>query len=351
MSIELVCCIRLKDSVARHHLVSLSRHESISRIWVIRHEPIRSGEIPKVEYVIVSSLFKPWRFIMMIWHCLRLGRKKTVKAFISFNPIPYGLFGWLSARINKKAIHFGFIGTDWNYYVKQSWCRLFLPIFRRADIVTVPGESMRREMLENGFDAEKVKVMPHSTDIERFPVSNIEKKYRCIYVGDLSGHKQVDIIIKSFAKVLQNHPQERLCVVGDGPEREKLEVLAKKLSITDKVEFTGYVNDVQSYLAAAKMIIIASENEGFPSAMVEGMCSGLVPVSTPVGAIPDVISDGENGLLFANGNIEALAECIERLIDDRELYERLRKRVIEQRLRFSHDSITNLWNKWLTELG
>ncbi len=352
MSFEIVCCVRLKDPVARHHLMSLARHESVSRVWVIRHGEIGPCDIPKVEYILIPTKFKLFRFLKMISACIRIGRRKEVRAFVSFNPIPYGLFGWVGARVNKKTVHFGFIGLDWNHYIKKSWGRIFLPILRRGDLVTVPGESIRREMIECGFDAGKVVVMPHSTDIERFEVTeNGNKKYSCIYVGELSKLKQVDIIIKAFARVLQSHPQERLCIAGDGPERNRLEAQAKKLGITGNVDFAGHVDDVQSYLATAKIMVIASKSEGFPSAMVEGMCSGLVPVSTPVGAIPDIITDGENGLLFANGDIDALAECIKRLLDDKDLYDRLRGKIVEQRSRFSHDAITPLWDKWLSELN
>jgi glycosyltransferase involved in cell wall biosynthesis len=286
----------------------------------------------------------------MIWKCIRIGRRKEVRAFVSFNPIPYGLFGWIGAKLNKKAIHFGFIGLDWNHYIKKSWGRVFLAILRRGDLVTVPGESMRQEMLKSGFDAEKITVMPHSTDIERYEVSDAEKKYCCIYAGELSRLKQVDIIIRAFAKVLQSRPQEKLCIAGDGPQRKALEALTEELGITANVEFAGHVDNVSSYLAAARIIVIASTSEGFPSAMVEGMCCGLVPVSAPVGAIPDIITDGENGLLFENSDAGALAECIDRLIDDQGLYDRLREKVIEQRLRFSHEAITPLWDKWLGEL-
>lgn len=125
MSIEVVCCIRMKDSQVYHHLTPIAQHPDVSKIWVIRAKKVENLVIPKAEYVAVSGRFKLWQFIQMIWHCIRLGRRKEVKAFVSFNPIPYGLFGWLGARINKKAIHFGFVGTDWNHFVKKSWGRFF----------------------------------------------------------------------------------------------------------------------------------------------------------------------------------------------------------------------------------
>jgi len=352
MSIEVVCCVRMKDSQVYHHLIPIAQHPDVSRIWVVRAQKVIHRSISKAEYITVSGRLKLWQFIQMIWHCIRLARRKEVKAFVSFNPIPYGLFGWVGAKVNKKAMHFGFVGLDWNHYIKKSWGRIFLPILRRGDLVTVPGESMRQELLKHGFDAGRVKVLLHSIDIERFPVTETNnKKYCCIYVGELSRLKQVDIIIKAFAKIHHSYSRTRLCIIGDGPLRQTLEQLTGRLNITEAVNFTGLVDNVQPLLASAKMVIIASESEGFPFALVEGMCSGLVPVSTPVGAIPDIITDGENGLLFANGDIDALAECIKRLLDEPELYNRLREKVIEQRPMFSHDAVTSLWDNWFNKLA
>lgn len=155
MSIEVVCCIRMKDSQIYHHLTPIAQHPDVSRIWIIR--PMKVGgsssfevenlEIPKAEYVTVPGLFmlwqfRLWQFIRMTWHCIRLGRRKEVKVFVSFQPIPYGLFSWLGARINRKAIHFGFVGEDWNRDIKKLWGKFLLPVFRRGDFAAVPGEDM-----------------------------------------------------------------------------------------------------------------------------------------------------------------------------------------------------------------
>lgn len=351
MGFEVVCCVALNDPIARHHLMPIAQHPLVTRLWIVRHKEIGPGQIPKAQYVLVPTRFKLWRFIQMIWICLRLGRKEQVKVFVSFNPIPYGLFSFIAARLHKKVIHFGFIGSDWNICVKGKWGGFLLPILRKADLVTVPGRAMRQEMVQHGFDPNHVTILPHGTDLERFSIVDVDKpRYSCIFVGRLIELKRVNIILQAWAEIVKSHPQARLCIVGDGSLKEDLCRLAKQLGIAEVVNFVGHVSDVQSYLAMAKILIIASRCEGFPAAIVEAMCCGLVPVSTPVGAIVDIITDGENGLLFPVDDVSALTRCIKRLLDDNQLYERLRKKVIELRPRFSHENVTKVWDKWFQEL-
>ena len=127
--------------------------------------------------------------------------------------------------------------------------------------------------------------------------------------------------------------------------------LVHDLGIESSVDFVGYVKNVQPLMAAAKIILIASFREGFPFSLVEGICSGLVPVSTPVGTIPDLIQNGENGLLFAQDDEDALAGSIISLIDSPEYYSRLREKVLSMRSQFSYGHATMVWDKWLSSLA
>jgi glycosyltransferase involved in cell wall biosynthesis len=351
MAFEIICCVSLQDPIIRHHIMPLAMHPRISRLWIIRPKKIDLGTIPKTEYIVVSTRFKWLRFLLMIWHCLKLGRRKEVTAFVSFNPIPYGLFSFLAAKLYKKPMHFGLIGSDWNRSCKGPWGRWLLPLLRRGNLITTPGQSMRKEMLEAGFPPEKILVLTQSTDLDRFPVVDANPpRYHCIFVGSLLPNKRVDVILTAFEQVLQSHPYARLCIVGDGPLADDLKQLTTELNIHSAVDFVGHVKNVQPFLAASKMIIIASHNEGFPSALVEGMSSGLVPISTPVGSIPNVIQNQRNGLLFPVGNAVQLTLCINRLLDDPGLYKQLRESVIQSRSQFSHENTTAHWDPWLTSI-
>lgn len=351
MRYEVVCCLALKDSVARHHIKPLARHPLISRIWIVRHRGLDDGDIPNASYVYVSTKFKLLRFVQMAYFCFQLGRRVQVRAFVSFNPFPYGLFSYLAARLNRKAIHFGFVGSDWNLRCKRWWGRSALPLLRSGDFVTAMSGTMQQEMIERGFDPDRLAILPQSTDLERFPISDPRQaSYSCIFLGSLIGLKNVEVIIRAFHELRESHPHASLCILGDGPLGPTLRRLAVQLGISERVEFAGFVNDVQPYLAKSKIIVIASSAEGFPSSLVEGICSGLVPICTPVGGIPEILIDSRNGFLFPQGDWATLADRIGRLLDDTKLYNRMRAEVLKLRPTFEHESTTSAWNTWLTTL-
>ena len=352
MAFEVVACMRAQDSLAHHYLMPIALHPEVSRLWIVRPRKSLYGDIPKSEYVLAPARFRIFRFIQMIMICLKLGARKEVRAFVSFNPFPYGLIAYVAARWHNKPVHFGFIGSDWYRHMKGKLRRFLQPIVRKASFITATGELMRNEMLRLGLDAEKIRVLPHCVDLERIGENDPEKaKYDCIYVGQLIERKRVDSILRGFAKVSAAHPEARLCIVGDGPSRGNLENMAQRLGLTNAVEFVGYKTDIERYLADSRIILIASNMEGLPFALIEGMCSGLAPVCTPVGTIPNLVKDGENGLLFPCGDSNALADCVNRLIENPQLYETIRKNAIQARKIFSYESATALWDDWFRNIS
>lgn len=351
MSFEIVVCLNLTDALAYNYLMPIAKHPLISRLWIIRPRKGDYGEIQKANYCLASSPIKIGRFFKMFCHCLRLGHRKEVRAFISFNPIPYGLIAMLAARLYGKPLHFGFIGSDWYRDVKGPLGFVLLPFLRLADFFTVTGERMRKEMIFQGFDPQTVVTLPHSIDISRFHTNSpTKKKYTFIFIGQLIQRKRVDLILQAFKQVLNKHPDVIFCIVGDGPLSDLLKNQAKKLGISRAVKFTGYTTEVQHYLKQARIAVMASEMEGFPFALVEAMCSGLVPISTPVGTIPDLIINEKNGLLVPQDDPNSLALAMSRLYIDNELYNRLRENVLLNISHFSYENATMIWDSWLRSI-
>ena len=336
---------------AYYYLVPLGAHPSVSRLWIVRPSPITRGPIQNAEFILLPTRFRLVRFLQMLWHALRLGRRKEVAGFVSFNPIPYGLIQLVAATIFGKPIHFGFVGSDWYRHAQSRYGRLLRPFFRRADFITATGTKMRQEMINFGLDPKRIRILPHSIDVENYPINEPRQaQYSCVFVGYLLPLKRVEDILRAFALVVQRLPGSKLCIVGDGPLRNELEALARELGIEAQVDFVGFVHQVQEFLVAAKIIVIASHREGMPFALIEGMVSGLVPVSTPVGTIEEFVIDGENGLLFPVGNPEDLAQRILMLLEDPALYDALRDEALKSRERFSFEAAREVWDAWLSRL-
>ena len=345
MSFEIACCIALGDAQVYHHLIPISNVREVSKIWIIRHKKVETGTIPKAEYIVVSK-FKLLRFIQMFFICRKLAKRKNVKYFVSFNPFPYGLIAFFAKIGLNKKIHMGFIGSDWYRDFKKH--KILKKILKKADFITVTGNSMKDEMIDEGFDSSKIQTLPHSIDVTRFKVpKSSEAKYDCLFVGQLIHRKRIDIIIKAIAEVKKHIPEIKLCIVGRGELERDLKRLAQELSVSSNIEFVGYTNRVQDYYSNAKLFVMASDMEGFPFAVVEAVCSGLVPISTPVGTICDFIKHEENGSIFSQDSSEELAECIKRLMTNKELHTKLQNNVLKLREYFSYESALSVWGKWL----
>ncbi len=337
------------ESQVYYHLEPLNRNHLVSKIWIIRHERLVNHKISKVEYVIVSQRNMILRLICMFFESLKLACRKEVKIFCSFNPIPYGLISALAAWIYKKKIHFGFIGSDWFRDCQSKFKGVLLPLLRKGDFFTVTGEAMKKALVKNGFIEEKIAVLPHAIDLDKFEINDPgDCEYACIYVGQLIERKRVDIIIQAFAKVIQTLPNEKLCIIGEGPEEDDLKMLTRALGIESKIDFMGMRYDVHSQMKKAKIIVIASNMEGFPFSLVEGICCGLVPVSSNVGTIAEHIKHDHDGILFESGDAIALAKNLLALLTDEKKYTRLREESIKKRPQFAMSQCDAIWQAWLT---
>jgi glycosyltransferase involved in cell wall biosynthesis len=114
-----------------------------------------------------------------------------------------------------------------------------------------------------------------------------------------------------------------LVVVGDGERREELQQLAHALGLAGRIHFLGWRHDLEAILGDLDVVICSSRNEGTPVSLIEAMAAGVPVVSTDMGGVGDVVSHGETGWLVPAGDPAALAQGIERLLEDPVLRRRL----------------------------
>lgn len=146
-------------------------------------------------------------------------------------------------------------------------------------------------------------------------------------VASLTSNKGHHVLLESFSGLLAVFPGATLLVVGDGPLRSELEARARLLAIDRKVIFTGLQNDVEAWLGISDVCLLPSQfREGLGLALIEAMAVGLPVIGTRIGGIPEVITDGENGLLVPPGNTEALTHAMMRLARDRDSRIRMGRR-------------------------
>jgi len=199
--------------------------------------------------------------------------------------------------------------------------------------IVTTGERLRLQVIEEtGTPPDHVVSIPTGIDLERFrpgPAAaareslGMERDGAVIgIVATLRSWKGHTFLFEAFAGLADRGT--RLVVVGDGPQREALEALAKDLAIADRVRFAGNQADVAPWMRALDLFCLPSyANEGVPQALMQAMACGLPVISTPVGSIGEIVHDGDTGRLVAPRDSEALRSAIGELLADPELRKRL----------------------------
>ena len=162
-----------------------------------------------------------------------------------------------------------------------------------------------------------------------------------LFSGRLVTVKRVDWLLQAMAPLLAANPQLLLVVVGDGPERPKLESLSKTLGIVEQVRFQGWVDRMADWYATADLVVIGSSWEGTPLAIIEAMASARAAVSTDVGGVRDIIEDGLTGLVVGMDDDKAFRRAVHELVSDPARRDRMGSNAAAASERFSSDRLVD----------
>jgi len=207
-----------------------------------------------------------------------------------------------------------------------------LEAWRGVDHLIVVSQNLKEEMMKKGISNEKISVVYNGVDNEflkendyktslmilnKYGISN----HYCLYVGRLTSRKGVDYLLYAMKKIREIH----CVVVGDGPQREYLFSLTKTIGIQKRVTFTGYVpkEDLKHLYAAADFLVLPSLAEGLPLVILEALATGTPVIASRIAGIPDIISDGYNGIMVPPRDVDALSKSMQKLACDPELREKM----------------------------
>jgi glycosyltransferase involved in cell wall biosynthesis len=274
-------------------------------------------------------------------------QREPVDWVMGFNPVPWGALGCVAAARHRVPVSLSVIGMDYKQIMRPQAYPLWLAV-KRARVVTVTGERMRRGLIERGLPAAKIRTLPHVIDTDRFSPSSTEPDLDVVSVGQLITRKRMDVVIDAVALLRDRGRFVRAGIAGEGPLKEELEARIRDKNVGDRVEMLGFRRDVENVLKRARLFALVSSWEGVPFAMIEAICSGLVPIVTDVGTIADWIEHGKNGHIVPVGDARALADSIERLLGERDHYSELRERAFAMRATLSLDHGVEFWREALS---
>ena len=168
--------------------------------------------------------------------------------------------------------------------------------------------------------AARMQVLWNGIDVSRFEYHGPKLQPVAISVARLAPEKDFGTLLRAVEILIRDEPDFRLKIVGDGPERSRLEQLRRELHLEQHVEFLGERHDVPQLLAQAGFFVLSSRSEGISLTILEAMAVGLPVVTTNVGGNPEIVADGRTGRLVASGSPELLASALSDMLTHRELW-------------------------------
>ncbi len=211
------------------------------------------------------------------------------------------------------------VGNDPNYLETTRWG------IDQSDAVTAVSESLRRATLDKLGVTNRIDVVPNFIVPERYERARTGPGARrwakpgekiLVHVSNYRPVKRVLDVVEVFERVRREMPV-RLLLVGDGPDRGKVEQRCRECDTCDQITFLGYMTFVEDVLAGADLLLLPSETESFGLAALEALSCEVPVIATDVGGLPEVVLSGENGYLLPVGDVEAMsAACLELLRDD-----------------------------------
>jgi polysaccharide pyruvyl transferase CsaB len=220
--------------------------------------------------------------------------------------------------------------TD-SVYKKYFYTALNEMALKKMDYYMGVSENFRQMLISRGFSEDSVYTVYNTIDFDReitfeskedfLKRHNINAKGKTIIglIGRFDFVKGHDIFLNAAAEVLKTRKDAIFLMAGEGFEKNSLEKQAAKLGITDSIVFTGWLDDIFSFINAIDINVCSSRSESFPYMLLEGAMLSKATVSTAVGGIPDLIIDNETGLLCEPNNPNALAKNILKYMERPEL--------------------------------
>jgi len=191
------------------------------------------------------------------------------------------------------------------------------------------------------------RVIPNGVDTQWFqkdihPLPFLQDgRLNLLFIGRLDPRNGLHFLIEAFAKIHPEFPETRLVIIGDGPLRRVYDNMIPK-SLQDSVYFAGYVNrERPSYFAHCQVMCFPATIAAFSVTLLEGMAAGLPIVASRIPGFLDAITENENGLMFAVGNIDDLAQTLKKLLSDPSLRNRLSQASLKTAARYDWEQIVD----------
>ena len=264
------------------------------------------------------------------------------------------------AKILRKRVILAVAGfMEKEIELKNDFIAKILKPFKRINLAFSDGIILYSPNLIKEWNLEKYQnkisiAHEHFLDFDKFKIKKnfYERDNLVGYIGRLSEEKGVWEFVKAIPQITKENAEIKVLIGGDGLLRDKIEAFLNENNLNSKVKLVGWIpqDELPDYLNELKLIVLPSYTEGLPNIMLEAMACGTLVLATPVGAIPDVIRDGETGFIVENNSPECIAKNIMRVLNYQNL-DRIVKNANELiRKEFTYEAATEWYRKILENI-
>ncbi|MEO6423358.1 MAG: glycosyltransferase family 4 protein [Candidatus Nitrotoga sp.] len=247
---------------------------------------------------------------------------------------------WI-AKLRGKAVLVNYRGGEADDFFTRAFAWV-QPTLKRVNIIVVPSGFLEKIFANRGFIT---RVVPNIVDLNRFMPNHSHKQNllapHVVVARNLEQLYDNSTALKAFHILRKTIPDARLTIAGSGPERAKLEEMAKELGVTDAVVFAGQIDNehMPMLYRDADIALNPSLADNMPISVLEALASGVPVVSTNVGGLPFLVEDGKTALLIPPSDPERMAEAMLSVLGDESLRRRMVQAGLVHARRFAWESV------------
>ncbi|MBS7786429.1 glycosyltransferase [Flavobacterium sp. CYK-55] len=304
-------------------------------------------QVPEgVDLVEPDFFFNPrlrlYHSLKLLWFLIQTIRRIKPKSVLSFGEM-YNSFVLLSSFFTSSKYYVSDRSQPdrkWGFFHEK----MRQLVYRRAHGI-VAQTSYSKAFFERELNHKNIRVIPNPGRDHDYQMT--EKKNIVLYVGRLIPNKKVDLLLDIFDQIAL--PDWELWIVGDGPERQKLEQQHQQLKNQQHIKLWGAQKDIGAFYAQAKIFAFTSISEGFPNVLIEAQSYGVTCVSFDCVAGPsDIIGDGSNGFLIPLLNTEIFAQKLAELMKNDSLCMQMRKQSLIDSEKYKTDVVAEQFLNFIT---
>ena len=222
-----------------------------------------------------------------------------------------------------------------------------------SDAITAVSNNLREETYKSFHITKEIEVIYNFVDIKRFSKKPIDAFRKVIapnnekilvHASNFRKVKRVVDVVKIFAGIRKVMPA-KLLMIGDGPERPSMEILAKELGVQDDVRFVGKQEQIEEILLVSDLFLLPSEYESFGLAALEAMAARVPVISSNAGGLPEVNKHGETGYTANVGDVETMSKLAIQLLSNEDLLEQMKEGAYQQALHYDINNIVPIYEK------